>query len=290
MVIPSILEKRQVSDSMMKRKHALILFILSFLLVSCRAISNYDADAGPMFSGNYVSTPGAFDGVLKVISWNIKFSEKMPEALEDFAEFAELADADIILLQEMDEEGVDALARALSYNYVYFPASIHTHHERNFGNAILAKWPIHDAEKLLLPHQNPKNQQTRIAAKAVVAVEDVEVLTYSVHTETFWLPPARRADQVQTLIDDVDPDRQHVIVGGDFNTLTPVSVAAVAERFEQAGFQWATEGVGSTVESVPIPLTMDFIFTKGMTVLNAGSVDGVDASDHRPIWTTLTLN
>ena len=275
---------------MMKRRNALAFLLFSFLLVSCQAISNYGDDAGPLFNGNYASTPTNFDGILKVISWNIKFSEKIPEALGDFVEFAELTDADIILLQEMDQDGVDALARTLSYNYVYFPASIHTHHERNFGNAILARWPIHDAEKLLLPHQNPKNQQTRIAAKADVAVEDMEVLTYSVHTETFWLPPAQRAAQVQTLIDDVDSGMQHVIIGGDFNTLTPVSVAAVADRFEQAGFQWATEGVGSTVESVPIPLTMDFIFTKGMTVLDAGSVEGVDASDHRPIWTTLTFN
>jgi endonuclease/exonuclease/phosphatase family metal-dependent hydrolase len=275
---------------MMKRRHALFLFLFSFLLVSCRAISNYEDASGPMFSGNYASTPGAFDGILKVISWNIKFSEEIPEALEDFAERAELADADIILLQEMDEEGVEVLSRALHYNYVYFPASIHTHHNRNFGNAILARWPIHDPGKLLLPHRNPKNKQTRIAAKAVIAVEDMEVLTYSVHTETFWLPPARRADQIQTLIGDVDSDSRHVIVGGDFNTLTPVSVAAVVERFEQAGFQWATAGVGGTVESVPIPLTMDFIFTKGMTVLNAGSVEGVDASDHRPVWTTLTFN
>lgn len=274
----------------MKHRNAIILFLFSFLLVSCRAISNYDDAAGPMFSGSYASPPAAFAGVLKVVSWNVKFSEQIPEALDDFAAFAELADADIILLQEMDEQGVDALARALHYNYVYFPASIHTHHDRNFGNAILARWPLHDPEKLLLPHPNPKNKQIRIAAKAVVAVEGRDVLTYSVHTETFWLPPAQRADQIQTLIGDIDANANYAIVGGDFNTLTPVSVAAVVERFEQAGFQWATADVGGTVESVPLPLTMDFIFTKGMTVSAAGSVEGVSASDHRPIWTTLTFN
>ena len=278
----------------MKRRNAILLFLAIFLLVSCRAIRNYDDAAGPMFSGNYALPPTAFDGVLQVVSWNIKYSEKIPEALEDFTAFAELADADIILLQEMDEEGVDALARSLHYNYIYFPASIHTYHNRNFGNAILARWPISDPEKLLLPHPNPKNKQTRIAAKAVVTVEDMNVLTYSVHTETFWLPPAQRADQVQALIasidDGIDAGANYAIVGGDFNTLTPMSVAAVVERFEQAGFQWATADVGGTVEFVPLPLIMDFIFTKGMAVLAAGSVDDTTASDHRPIWTTLTFN
>jgi endonuclease/exonuclease/phosphatase family metal-dependent hydrolase len=273
----------------MKPWKAITFLLFSVLLVSCRAISNYDDAAGPMFSGSYASPPTAPAGVLKVVSWNIKFSEHIPEALDDFAAFAELADADIILLQEMDERGVDALARALHYNYVYFPASIHTHHNHNFGNAILARWPMHDPAKLLLPHPNPKNQQTRIAAKAVVAVGDRDVLTYSVHTETFWLPPAQRADQIEMLIGDIDANANYAIVGGDFNTLTPLSVDAVAERFEQAGFQWATAGVGGTVEFVPLPLTMDFIFTKGMTVLAAGSVDDAAASDHRPIWTTLTF-
>jgi len=268
------------------QKYVLTLVLLALVLTSCRPMSNYD-DSGPLFSGDYGSEPVSFDGILKVVSWNIKFSEKIPEALDDIMAFAELQDADIILLQEMDEQGVDTLARSLGYNYIYFPASIHTHHDRNFGNAILTRWPISNAEKLILPHSNPKNKQTRIAAKASVWVEDREVSTYSVHTETFWLPPNRRLHQVQTIIDDIDSDMQYVIVGGDFNTLTPMSVVEVVDRFEQAGFEWATQAAGNTITSDFLPLTTDFIFTQTMTVLESGSVDGIDASDHRPVWTNL---
>ncbi len=268
-------------------RYVLTLVLLALFLTSCRPISNYD-ESGPLFSGEYAPEAVSFDGILKVVSWNIKFSEKIPEALDGITAFAELQDADIILLQEMDEDGVDTLARSLGYNYIYFPASIHTHHDRNFGNAILARWPIRNAEKLILPHQNPKNQQTRIAAKASIWVEDREVSTYSVHTETFWLSPNQRLDQVQTIIDDIDPD-VYAIVGGDFNTLTPMSVVAVAGRFEQAGFEWATQAAGNTITSDLLPLTTDFIFTKNMTVLESGSVDGIDASDHRPVWTNLSF-
>ncbi len=269
-------------------KYGLLLLLLALLLTSCRPISNYD-ESGPLFSGEYASDSVSFDGVLKVVSWNIKYSEKIPEALDDLTTFAELQDADIILLQEMDEEGVETLARSLGYNYVYYPASIHTHHDRNFGNAILARWPIGNPEKLILPHQNPKNRQTRIATKASVWVEDREVPTYSVHTETFWLPPNQRLDQVQTIIDDIDPDADHAIIGGDFNTLTPMSVAAVVSRFDQAGFEWATEAANDTITSDLIPLVTDLIFTKNMTVIESGSVADIGASDHTPVWTNLTF-
>lgn len=269
-------------------KYLLPLVILALILTSCRPISNYD-ESGPLFSGEYAPASISFDGVLKVVSWNIKFSEKIPEALDDLTAFAELQDADIILLQEMDEQGVDTLARSLGYNYVYYPASIHTRHDRNFGNAILARWPISNAKKLILPHKNPKNQQIRIATKASVWVQDREIPTYSVHTETFWLPPNKRLDQVQTIIDDFDPEVDYAVVGGDFNTLTPMSVAEVVSRFELAGFEWATAGANDTVSSGLIPLVTDFIFTKNLIVIESGSVNDIDASDHQPVWTDLSF-
>jgi len=267
-------------------KYLLPLVFLILLLTACRPIRNYD-ETGPQFSGEYAPESISFDGVLKVVSWNIKFSEKIPEALDDFSVFVELQNADIILLQEMDEEGVDTLARSLGYNYVYFPASIHTRHERNFGNAILAQWTITNAEKLVLTHENPKNKQTRIATKASVWVDGREVPTYSVHTETFWLPPNQRLDQVQTIIDDIDPDADYAIVGGDFNTLTPMSVDAIVGRFDQAGFVWTTEAANDTITFDLIPLVTDFIFAKNLTVIESGSVADIEASDHQPVWTNL---
>jgi endonuclease/exonuclease/phosphatase family metal-dependent hydrolase len=270
----------------MVTKYALPIILVALILTACHPITNYD-ESGPLFSGEYASESPPFDGVLKVVSWNIKFSEKIPEALEDLTAFAELQNADIILLQEMDEEGVDTLARTLSYNYVYFPASVHTYHDRDFGNAILARWPISDAEKLILPYKNPKNQQSRIATKASVWIEGVEVSTYSVHTETFWLPPNQRLEQVQTIIDDIDPDADYAIVGGDFNTLTPMSVDAVVNRFDLSGFEWATDGANDTITSDLLPLVTDFIFTKNMIVLESGSVDDINASDHKPVWASI---
>ncbi len=107
-----------------------------------------------------------------------------------------MKEADIILLQEMNEEGVDKIAKSLEYNYVYYPASIHTHHGKNFGNAILTKMQISDSQKIILPYQNPKNGQKRIAVSATILINDYKVLVYSVHTETFWLSSRQRGSQL----------------------------------------------------------------------------------------------
>ena len=252
-------------------------------------MKNYEAVDGPIYTGTYATTPSDFDGILRVVSWNIKFSEKIPEALAEFQQLQGLELPDIVLLQEMDETGVELISETLGYNYVYYPASVHTYHQRNFGNAILARWPIHNPQKLILPHKNPKNGQRRIAARAVVVVDGNEILTYSVHTETFWLPWTKRNDQMQYLIDDVDPSYQYVIIGGDFNTLSPRSKLGTIRRFQQAGFQWATKDAGFTAQSSILTFTLDYIFTKGLTVLDAGKGAESYASDHVPVWAELVL-
>jgi endonuclease/exonuclease/phosphatase family metal-dependent hydrolase len=83
----------------------------------------------------------------KVVNWNIKFGEKIDKAIEAFRDVEALKNADLILLQEMDEDGVKRIAYDLGLNYVYYPASIHDRTGRAFGNAILARWPMHSYQR-----------------------------------------------------------------------------------------------------------------------------------------------
>ena len=193
-----------------------VVLLVAALLISCRVETNYEDPNEPRFEGTYSDlspddAPEPGDAI-KVVTWNIAFAKEVGEAIEELSEIEELQGADIILLQEMDEEGTEAIAKALKYDYVYYPASIHSRHERNFGNAVLSKWPIVDSEKLILPHQNPANDQIRIAVRAIVDLNGLEMPVYSVHTETFWLGQEGRYDQFQFLAEEVDPDNDYVIV------------------------------------------------------------------------------
>lgn len=268
----------------------IILLAFSLLLFSCESIENYDNPEEPLYTGSYVDTPPEDNGEIKVISWNIKFSEKIDEAIAELSTVEELQDADILLLQEMDEEGVEQIAQALNYNYVYYPASIHSEHGKNFGNAILARWPISDPKKLVLPHKNPKNNQIRIAVQAIVTVGDKEIEAYSVHTETIWLDPLRRNQQIDALAADVDKAYTYGLVGGDFNTATPGSIGALTKRFEEVGYNRVSEGLGYTVVKSGIKFDIDHIFAKEMSFIDGGVWRETEASDHFPVWVELQLN
>jgi endonuclease/exonuclease/phosphatase family metal-dependent hydrolase len=264
-----------------------LLFVACILLTSCVQTGNYLDALEPQFAGNFSDQSSDFSGAIKIVSYNISFAKNIDRAIYELSEFDDLKDADIILLQEMDETGTEAIAQALGYNFVYYPASIHNRHDKNFGNAILAKWPIHASEKIILPHKSPRNQEIRIAVKAVVTIDGLEILTYSVHTETFWLGSEKRDAQIDALVKSIDPGYQYIVVGGDFNTSTPGSIKELEESFSEIGMERATQGVGYTAHYGPFKVVLDHIFADGMTVIEAGKSEEAEASDHLPIWTKL---
>ena len=263
-------------------------FFCFFLLIGCQPIENYAEENTPVFTGNYAPASLPFDGDLKVITWNIKFAQEVEQAIKELQEVEGLQDTDVLLLQEMEETAVDQIARELQYNYVYFPASIHTENDSNFGNAILSKWPLTDAEKIILPHENPKNEQMRIATKAITTIDDLEIALYSVHTETIWLSGEKRLDQVEEIIAHLD-DRDFIFVGGDFNSATEGSVATLDEKFAEANMERISKNAEPTVEIGGIGFSADHIFARDGVLIENGVWSDTKASDHYPVWVTVSL-
>jgi endonuclease/exonuclease/phosphatase (EEP) superfamily protein YafD len=81
-----------------------------------------------------------------------------------------------------------------------------------------------------------------------------------------------------------------VIVGGDFNTVSSRSIADLDDRFGGIGLERATRHVGVTTTRLPISFAMDHIYTRGMSVLDAGKHSQAKASDHLPVWAHLELS
>ena len=280
---------RLVNKRLILASVGVAIIVVAVVLLARRPVTNYPDSDRPLFSGQYSDGPPDTDGIIKVITWNIAFAKEVDQAIEEFQENEALQDAGIILLQEMDETGTEAIARALNYDYVYYPASIHSRHDRNFGNAVLSKWPILDSEKIILPHQNPTNEQIRIAVRAILSIDGQEVPVYSVHTETFWLGSQGRNDQFAYLADRYGPDNEFVIAGGDFNTVTPASLASLDDRFRQVGMERVSEGAGETKSIGAVGFTLDHIYARGLSPLATGVVSDAEASDHKPVWVELSF-
>ncbi|MCA9866829.1 MAG: endonuclease/exonuclease/phosphatase family protein [Anaerolineales bacterium] len=248
---------------------------------------NYIDPAGPLFTGEAALQPRPAPDDIVVVSYNLRYGEAITETIRAFQEIPPLPDADIILLQEMDEAGVAAIAAALDFNYVYYPASVAEDGD-NFGNAILARWPIIEPTKLILPGLHPLTGQQRTATRAVVQLGDAPVVVYSTHIEVSTAPSAMRAAQVDALLDDIPAGASLVIVGGDFNTVTGRGVRALAAQFDGADLDQATADLGPTYTRFGLrPSATDHLFSRGFRPRVAGVLDDVTASDHFPVWARL---
>jgi endonuclease/exonuclease/phosphatase (EEP) superfamily protein YafD len=255
------------------------------LVTGCPLMTNYTDTSGPRYSGD-LRSPDAVSArdpnSFKVVTFNLAFAEKVTEAITALSR-PPLADADIILMQEMDAPAVERISRELGLAYVYYPASIQVD-GGDFGNAVLSRWPITADWKIHLPHDDPYHQQRRIAVFATVEVQGTPVQMVSAHTSTPIVGLGGRLDQAEAIINEADGKGAVRIIGGDFNTSDPGSLDQFVKLFSQRRYQWASEGVGDTVTSVIGGLPLDSIFAQGLTPVERGVDRRPAGSDHHPVW------
>jgi endonuclease/exonuclease/phosphatase (EEP) superfamily protein YafD len=222
-----------------------------------------------------------------VVNYNIDHGREVSKAIEAFETHEPLPHADIILLQEMDEVGTEEMAKALGCDFVYYPATV-ARHGRNFGNAILARWPLSGARKIILPELHPVNGVMRIAVGATVRIAGLDVMVYSAHTEIFTVGAAHRRAQVEAIISDIGPGDSPVIVSGDFNTVTRRGINWMTSQFSAIGMARKSAGAGPTVAKLGVrPSAADHIFARGFCRVGRGKVEAARASDHFPVWVQL---
>ncbi|HVU53817.1 MAG TPA: endonuclease/exonuclease/phosphatase family protein [Puia sp.] len=278
---------------MYKIKRYPILVIFLICLCSCRAL-NFYGDAGkPIFhsgKNEIAQTPTADS--LNVITFNIKKARKIDLAISEMKELEKRTPVDIYLLQEMNEQGVEAIATGLGLNYLYFPIAYDRSDKKDIGNAILTRGTIVHPEKLILPHAKWQNRQRRAVTIGEVDIHQKKILVFSVHTETVAMSAKMRADQVDSLIRfgrQESSKYSYVLIGGDFNTAFPKYSRSVVDKFTGNGFDWQTSKVGSTAKAMLGLVTPvnDYLFTKGFVCMGAYAVRDSKSSDHYPVFATL---
>ena len=247
----------------------------------CAAASNYVDSAGPRFGGAAPArAPAASGDTVRVVAFNIAFARHTAGAIDLLRSRPGLAGADLILLQEMDAPSTEAVAESLGLSWVYYPSVLHPTSDRDFGNAVLSRWPIIADRKIILPHLARVRSSQRVAVAATVMTDRGPVRVYSVHLATLiGNGPAARRDQLSTVLADAD-SFPTVLIGGDFNSET------VAEVALERGYAWPTRGLPHTNSW----WTFDHVLVRGLA-LAADSAMGVagngGTSDHNPIWAVL---
>lgn len=261
-----------------------ILMLIAGGLSACRTGRNYPGETEPRYAGVAAApAPGATTDTLRVVSFNVRYAERVDSAIVVLKTEAALRNADIVLLQEMDAEGTQRIAEALGMSWVYYPAIFRHRSGRDFGNAVLSRWPITADEKIVLPHFSRYARTQRTATAATIKVGDLDVRAYSTHLGTpADINAASRRAQLQAIIADA-AKHARAIIGGDTNSATVGRVAV------ENGFSWPTERGESTSRFG----RWDHIFIKGFALPaseGAGTIANVRAaSDHLPVWALAIL-
>ena len=250
-------------------------------LLGCATGRNYPDPDGPRYAGGPAAaadTEYKDATALRVVSFNIEYALQVDSAIAVLAGDPALQDADVILLQEMDEEGTRRIADTLGMWYVYYPSVFRFKTRRDLGNAILSRWPIVEDRKIVLPHLSRLVNSQRAATAATMRVGKATVRVYSLHLGTMaGLSPAARRDQLEAVLADAGR-YPRAVVGGDLND---AGIGAIARDM---GYTWPTQRGPATT---PIG-RLDHILLKGLESpdsLAAGTVlDNRGASDHLPVW------
>ena len=250
------------------------------LTAACARTINLLDPAAPRFAAAYAAPipDSAAPGPIRIVTFNIKLARRIDRAVEVLRSDS-LRDADILALEEMDDAGVDRIARQLRLNYVYYPSSIHPTEHKYFGPALLSRWPIERSWKVLLPHEGGIRHQRRTATGAEIRVRGRRVRAYAVHLETpFRVSDAAREDQVRAVLTDASSFEGPVVIAGDFNSY-PIGLV-----LRRHGYRWLTARLDPTIAI----FSWDHIFVRHLAPASPSSAGVVrqvhGASDHRPVW------
>ncbi len=240
------------------------------------------------------SPPSAADAppTGRVVSWNLHFGVGPAGAvdLEAIARTIEAHDTDVVLLQEVSRGwvqggGVDMatwLSQRLDRPFVFGAAA-----DRRFGNVVLARGGLGEAEVLALPFG--AGPQHRSALSVRTQVGGVPVTATSIHLQHRPSNSATRTEQIQTFLHSApaEPGSPPRIVGGDLNATPGTQEVGLLTG---AGFVSAVDAVGDpnalTDPSSAPTRRIDWVFGRGIRFTDARVLSGVTLSDHLPLVVT----
>ena len=288
----------------------LALALLSALawIVSHKGALNLRDPRGPLFSGPLATpsqgqgaaavpvpgTPGRFT----VVSFNVHFGFEAKSIVSTLRSNG-MDLADVLLLQESNEESATRTAKDLGLAFAYYPAAVHPDSRDLFGVAILSRWPIVAHRKILLPNKSVVDGARKVAMAAVVEIQGVPVRIVNAHLQS-GMTPESFSQQLKSLMkcaieDDCheDPDPSPLppsaatVAGGDFNTWVGALRGPLDHRMEKYGLERVTGIKGTFSKSMKSDSkmhTFDYFFATPGLVAGPGRV-GVDrtGSDHFPI-------
>ena len=232
---------------------------------------------------------------MKIMTFNTQHCLNYLEQKIDFAVMAKAildCGADIVGLNEMRDQGthrdytpqVDTLSELTGLPYFFFAKAIEFTGKGPYGNGLLSRYPILEAESIPIPDPEPRKYdgyyETRCVLKAKL---ENGITVLACH---FGLNPDEQENAVATICQHL-VDKKCILMG-DFNVVPEDPVLDPIRR----RMQDTADVFGQPLLSFPSDAPdrkIDYIFvSKDVEVLTA-DIPAIVASDHRPHTAEITI-
>lgn len=249
---------------------------------------------------------------LPVMTYNIRHGEGMDGQvnLQRIAEVIRRQGASIVCLQEVDryysqrsgfEDQAEILAAMLGMQHCYganidLDPAESGEPRRQYGLAILSRFPILEYANIPLPQLDPANEQ-RGLLKATIEVEGVRILVGNTHPQTdlrMQDNTEERAAQVLTILEQLRQHTEPVILMGDFNAHPAAPELAPLTELLVDGFAALGSNDFTYTFSTAGPVVrIDYIFVSPAFQIEQVMIPNdplvASASDHFPVAATLRM-
>lgn len=230
-------------------------------------------------------------GELVVLDWNLHYGVAADTAvdLEQIARTIEAERPDVVTLQEVSRGwvlggGTDMatwLGERLGMHVAFAPAA-----DRQFGNALLSRTPLHDVEVVDLPYGDGPQRRSALTA-LVDAGDGARVRMTSVHLQHRDGNTATRLDQIAALARAL-PDDGPAVLAGDLN-----AGPGTPELDALGGWTSAVDSAGdadaATHPSDDPETRIDWVLGRGGLTFTDAEVLRDTSSDHLPVVARATV-
>ena len=262
------------STSSMPAVLSLVVAIVAILITS-------------IFSQPRPSQPLSESETLRIATYNIHYGydDEWHFTLEDIAQTIEEADADVVIMQEVDTGRLTSysvddalyLAQRLGMNAAYVPTVEHL-----TGIALLYRGPTAPTDHRLL---------TSLQEQTGIVQVDLTYQNQNLHVYGIWmgLGSEDTERQIEEALDFV-ATKSPAVFGGDFNTKIG---SPVAEAIENAGFvdpftELGIDPAPPTSPAINPASRIDFVWLRGLSIIRAWVSESL-ASDHRMVVAEIGL-
>ncbi len=232
---------------------------------------------------------------IKIMSFNTQHCLNFLEKKIDFKIMAKTirsCGADIVGLNEMRAKGkredyqdqTGYLSRLSDIEHFFFAKAIDVGGENPYGNAILSKFPIKEAEVIPISDPAEKKYRKPYESRCILKAKLENGLTVLV--THFGLNPDEQQNAVDTLL-RIMPKEKCVLMG-DFNLCPDNEIlnrirermVDAAEKFESKLLSFPSDHPNKKI---------DYIFVTPDIKVESADIPPIIASDHRPHTATLWI-